>query len=957
MPSPDPGTRRPAVFTIPPHVAFVDALARGLLDRTGGDPLSLARARVLLPNRRAVRALTDAFVRLSDGGLLLPRLTPVGDLDEASGLLDELEATLPPAFDACERRLRLARLVRRGSGARGDVLTAVEALRLADALAKALDTLTAEEIDAHALESLDLAGLSHHFEATLNQFRAVREHWPAVLAATGTSDAQARTNAKLDGLAARWTAAAPAGLVVAAGTVGASPPLARLLGVIARLPNGLVVLPGVDIAMARDEWDAIRCEGRDCDDAHPQFALKQLLDRMSVARDEIADWSSTTPGDGPAARTREVARAMSLAAYTADWRTAPAPRAFDGVTLIEAATAEEEAQAIALRLRGALETPGLTAALITPDRALARRVAAHLARWDIDIDDSAGQPLVLTPPGTLIVALAEAAAQGFAPVALLAVLKHPLVRRGEARVAWLDDVRRLDRDLRGIRPAPGLAGIGVRLGEVERPETDAAWWTATTALLTPLADACAAPPRTLAEIVGVLRDVGAALAGDELWRGPAGRALAGVTDTLTTHGHHLDGLEPGDIPALVAAFLRDTPVREAYGKQPRLAIYGTLEARLQRPSLVILGGLNEGVWPPRPAPDPWLAPAVRLELGLGGTQRAVGLAAHDLVEALGARTVLLTRARRDDSAPTVASRFWLRLRALAGEAIAEDLTLLDHVRALDRPASVMPAPQPAPTPPVHLRPRRISVTAAERLKADPFSFYAGTMLKLRALPPLDEDPSAAERGTDMHRVLDRWTKAGGGTDLQAIAADTLDPKWAAHPLMRALWRPRVERALDWVLAESSRWADDEGWAAWRSEAHAELTLASGVTVHGRADRLDRNADGDFAVIDYKTGTVPSNAQVAGGFALQMGLLGLLVERGCFDAAGEVGALRYWKLGGGKEPGKASNPLKHYSDITRPSDHIADTAVRFDLLAADFLLGDRAVHRQASSRPRRALPRL
>ncbi len=937
MPSPDLPARRPAVFSIPPHVAFVDALAQGLLGRTGGDPLALARARVLLPNRRAVRALTDAFVRLSDGGLLLPRLTPIGDLDESGGLLDGLDSVAPPAFDACERRLRLARLVRHGSRARGDALTAVEALRLGDALAKALDTLTSEEIDAGALEALDLGNLAHHFAATLAQFTAVRDLWPAVLAATGTSDAQARANAVLGALAARWQAEPPAGMIVAAGTVGASPPLARLLGIVARLPNGLVVLPGVDTAMADDAWEAIRCGDGVCDDAHPQFALKQLLDRMSVARSEVRDWGVTTSADGPAERTPEVARAMSLAAFTGAWATPPGAPAFAGVTMIEAATAEEEAQAIALRLRGVLETPSLTAALVTPDRALARRVAAHCKRWGIDIDDSAGQPLALTPPGTLIVALAEAASQGFAPVPLLAVLKHPLVRFGDGRLAWLDEVRRLDLDLRGIRPAPGLAGVAARLAEVKYPKTRPEWWAEVAVSLAPLAEAFAAPALDLARLVVVLRDTAERHAGDELWRGPAGRALAQVVAMLTTHGHHLDGLDAGDAPALIAAFLRDAPVREAYGKHPRLAIYGTLEARLQRPGLVILGGLNDGVWPPRPAPDPWLAPAIRLALGLGGTQRAVGLAAHDFVEAMGAREVLLTRARRDDSAPTVASRFWLRLDALAGGAIVRDTDLLAQARALDRPARVVPATQPAPTP--LLRPRRISVTSAERLKADPFSYYAKAILRLDTLSALDEDPSAGEKGIDLHAVLEHWTKGGGQPDdLQPIAATMLRSKWSGHPLMRALWQPRVMRALDWVLAESARWENEEGWQPWRAEAAGKLDLPSGIAVEGRVDRLDRNADGDLAIVDYKTGAVPSHAQVAGGFALQMGLLGLMAERGCFGDPAAIGALRYWKLGGGKDPGKATNPLKHRNDVIPPAEHIAATAARFDALAAAYLLG-------------------
>ena len=299
--------------------------------------------------------------------------------------------------------------------------------------------------------------------------------------------------------------------------------------------------------------------------------------------------------------------------------------------------------------------------------------------------------------------------------------------------------------------------------------------------------------------------------------------------------------------------------------------------------------------------------------------------------------MLLTRARRDASAPTVASRVWLRLAALAGPALHEDKELLAWARALDRPATVVPSERPAPAPPAAVRPRRISVTGAERLRADPFSFYAGQMLKLRTLSPLDEDPSAAERGIDLHNVLETWTRTGG--DLQAIAAEMLDGKWAAHPLMRALWAPRVRRALDWVITESAEW-EGAGWEPVQAEAKAKLELASGIVVDGRADRVDRDNAGNLAIIDYKTGTVPTHAQVEGGFALQMGLLAWLADRGAFEGMprATVTALRYWKLGGGKDPGKASNPLMHRKDETPVADHVAATLRQFEQLCDGFLLG-------------------
>ncbi len=866
----------PTVFTIPAHVAFVDALATGLLARTAHDPLALARTTVLLPNRRAVRALTDAFVRASGSGLLLPRLLPVGEADAALGGLAGLDAALP-AMDPTKRRLLLAQLVRRWRD-----LPAIEALRLADQLAAALDTMVVEEVAPDRVGEFVPVELAHHWEKTLAFLKVVIEVWPPVLAAHGEVDAGAARRDRLDALAARWTASPPAGLVVAAGIAAATPPVARLLHAVARLAQGMIVLPGLDTAMPEAAWDAVRCRRTEPEltasesEEHPQFTLKCLLDAIGVARGEVAAWPYPGRADGPAERAAVVAEAMAPAAFTGDWRHAPlAPAPFAHVRTLVAANPEEEAQAVALALRRALDTPGATAALVTPDRALARRVAAHCRRWDIGVDDSAGTPLGVTAPGALFLALVEAAARGFGVAPLLGLVKHPLVRAGDERAGWLRAVRRLDLAARGVRPGPGLDGIGARLDE-EAPEL-LAWWAEVAAVLDPLERAFARPLVAFDALVGDLAAAAQALCGEALWAGPAGRALADVVAALATHGHHLDPFVPADAPALVAAFLSETAVRTPYGGHPRLAIYGLLEARLQRADFTVLGGLNEGVWPGRPVPDPWLAPKLRRELALPSLERRIGLAAHDFVAAIGGPQVLLTRARRDDRAPAVPSRFWLRLHARAGEVLHADDDLLAAARGLDAAATVTPAARPAPAPPAAKRPRTISVTAAERLKTDPYAYYAGAMLRLRPLAPLDEDPGAADRGSAVHAILEAWIKDGDPATLPAYAEAEL-LRWAGQPLMRALWAPRVRRAMDWVAATMAAW-EAEGWTPVAAEAGGTLALANGIRLTGKADRVDRQGSGALAIVDYKTGVVPSHDQVAGGFALQLGLLGWLAEAG------------------------------------------------------------------------------
>ncbi len=955
--------RRPTIFTIPAHVAFADALVAGLIARYGGDALGLARVTVILPNRRAVRAVTDAFVRAAgDRGLLLPRLAPIGDLDadEALGrFADDLatESDLPPAIDEMERRLVLAQLVRKMPRPDGRPLSAVEAMRLADALARTLDQLTLEGIDATRLRAVvadsDLAG---HWQRTLQFLEIILAAWPAILTERGKCDGATRRTTLIDAQSRRWAVHTPEAPIVAAGIAGTFPAAARLLRVIARLPQGCVVLPGLDLDMTEEEWRAIRCRAADGADespdseAHPQYGLKSLLAAMDASRGEVDVWPATTAADGPPARLAAVGRAMTPAAFTSEWRhSAIDASAFAGLSLVKAGNPQDEALAIALALRKQLETPEATAALVTPDRGLARRVAALLARWDIAVDDSAGMALRVRPTGTLLLALTEAAASHFAPVPLLALLKHPLVREGAARLPWLDQVRLLDRALRGVRPGPGLDGVAARLDEKDASravgaDIDAlrAWWAEVAGMLHAAGDLLATDACSLLTLVACLNETATALAGERLWQGAEGRALSDLLAGLSAHGAAFGSFDVADAPALLGHLLDGVAVRPAYGKHPRLFIWGLLEARLQRADLLVLGGLNEGVWPAQPAPDPWLPPKIRADLGLPGTDRNAGLSAHDFVQLIGAKRVILTRAERDATAPTVASRLWLRLEALKPGVIQHDPELRGLVRRLEAPAGVKGAPRPAFAPPRAARPKAMSVTQADRLKADPFSWYAERILKLSPLDPLDQDPTAADRGTAVHAIMENWAKHGAEDPAQLarfVAEGLAD--FAGQPLLHALWSPRVRRAADWAAAEIARWRAD-GWALSGVETKGEIDIA-GVTLTGKADRIDRHTDGTLAVVDYKTGSPPPNAMLKDGFALQLGLLALLAQDGALKdvPAAPVSRLSYWKLSGGAaEAGEEKDPMLYNGNPwIDASGFIARCRDDFAQLAAMYLTGD------------------
>ncbi|HEX9808162.1 MAG TPA: double-strand break repair protein AddB [Alphaproteobacteria bacterium] len=953
----------PRLYTIAPGVPFVDALARGMMARIAGeapgDPLALARATVLLPTRRAVRSLREAFLRAGDGRpLLLPRMRPLGDLDEDEILIAGEPAVdttadagagadLPPALGGLRRQLLLARCVLAFGGRRREgPPDAAQAAALAAELARLLDQMETERVRLDALHRLtpEDANLAAHWRDVLAFLEILMGDWPRVLAEEGAVGPAERRDLLLAAQARLWADRPPAGWVIAAGSTGSIPATADLLAAVARLPRGCVVLPGLDRDLPDDAWVAL-AEGHE---GHAQFGLARLLARLGVGREAVRDWGADWPGAEGAADGAMPARAR-LASAALSPRPAPPPAdaeaALDGLAWVDCPSPAEEAAVIALMMREALETAGRTAALVTPDRGLARRVAARLRRWGVEVDDSAGVPLAATPVAAFLLHLADMAAANLAPVPLLACLKHPLAAGGEDTARFRRRVRALERHaLRGPRPAPGLGGLAGRLviarGEAEaRGHREAAaeiealiaWLPGLGARVMPFLRAMEAGRAPLARLLAAHGEAAEALAatdgetgGERLWRGDDGEAMAGFMADLGEAARGFPEIETRRYPALVESLLAGRVVRPRYGRHPRLAIWGPLEARLQQADLIILGGLNEGTWPPDAGSDPWLSRPMRAAIGLPLPERRIGLAAHDFCQAFSAPAVALTRAHRVGGAPTVPSRWLLRIANLLPEAAMarlreEGARWRARAAALERPAAAeMVEPRrPRPAPPVAARPRKLSVTEIETWQTNPYAIYARHVLGLAPLDPLDAEPGAAERGVFIHRALERFVRAypdalpAGGPEavaaaLIAIGREAFAPV-RAMPGLHAFWWPRFERIARWVAqAEIERRAMAKPILA---EARGMLALdgpAGPFTLVGRADRVDRLADGGLAIIDYKSGTLPARSEQEAGFAPQLPLLAAMAAAGALDgvATAPVGELAFWRLTGGEPPGEA-----------------------------------------------------
>jgi ATP-dependent helicase/nuclease subunit B len=925
---PDAGpATRPRIFTIPATLPFLDALVAGLFERFGRSPLALAEATVLLPSRRACRALADAFLKASGGQpMLLPRLAALGDLDA-----DEIELTaggeltetldLPPAIAPLRRRLLLAQLIHRwGERRDGMPILPGQAAALADDLARLIDQAWTEDVGFERLDRLVPEELARHWQVTVDFLKIVTEHWPALLDAEGAIDPADRRNRLIRAQAAAWRTAPPTGPIIAAGFGSAIPAAAELLGLIATLPDGAVVLPGVETSADAGLWIAI---GED--PTHPQYGLNRLLARLGVAHEDLPAWPAPGIAAGPEPRALLLRETMRPAAVSEHWRALGAlpSNAAHGLARLDCPGPQEEAGAIALLMRQRLEIPGATAMLVTPDRGLARRVAAELARWDIEIDDSAGLPLNQTPPGVLLRLLADAAAERLAPVPLLALLKHPLVSGGMARGQFRGAVRQLERRcLRGPRPASGLSGLRRIAGE-DAPEL-LPLLDELNRMLGPFLAAIAAPETDLKEALAAEIAAAEALCATDdttgaaiLWAEDAGSSLSSFVAELHDAAAGFPLIAGTDYPVLLEALLAGSVVRPRFGKHPRLQILGTLEARLQQADLVVLGGLNEGVWPPTPSSDPWLSRPMRKDFGLEAPEAQVGLAAHDFTMAATAPEVVLTRAIRAEGAPTVPSRWLLRLDTVlraGGGALdsARILPFLAWQARLDAPAEIRPCAPPAPTPPQQARPRRLSVTEIETWMRDPYAIYARHVLKLKPLDPLDADPGLAERGTFIHEALDRFVRERDPAPdplgrLVAIGRETFGEA-LARPGVWAFWWPRFLRIADWFVATEAARSPAILDSFTECRGRLELHTAGGrFLLEGKADRIDLLRDGGAVLVDYKTGGVPKPEEVLLGYAPQLPLEAAMLAEGGFAPipARTVTELAFWRLTGGEPPAEIS----------------------------------------------------
>ena len=910
----------PRVFGIPLGVDFPRALVDGLMARHADQPPeALAKVHLVVNTRRMARRLRTLF----DEGpaLLLPRISLLTDLAEEWDLAD-----IPDPVPPLRRRLELTQLVASLLDAEPDLAPRSSLYPLADSLAGLMDEMHGEGVSPDRIEDLDISDQSGHWDRVKAFLGIVRHYF-----ATGTQhpDVETRQRLVIEHLVRKWQTTPPDHPFILAGSTGSRGATQLLMQAVSGLPQGAVVLPGVDFDMPAAAWgslsDAMLSED------HPQYRFAEFMANVGINPDQIMRWTSDTPANP--ARNRLLSLALRPAPVTDQWledgpNLTGLDTATQDITLVEAPSTRIEAMTIAMRLRQAAEQ-GQTAALITPDRALTRQVTAALDRWAITPDDSAGMPLHLSAPGRFLRHVGDLFRDRLTAELLLTLLKHPICHSGSDRGPHLRLTRELELHLRRNGPPYPQADDLMAWAAAQNAPLARDWaqW---------VSDCFTGKhingEQQLADLVKthvalahrIASGPGAADCGGVLWQQDAGKEAWKAVSNLQDHADHGGRISAADYGSLFHGILSGEEVRNPDTPHPGILIWGTLEARVQGADLLILAGLNEGGWREAPKPDPWLNRALRNQAGLLLPERRIGLSAHDFQQAASAPEVWFTRSIRSDDAETVPARWLNRIKnllaGLPGQGGPEALAAMERrgadwqrmVTALESPGHTPAATRPAPCPAVAARPRDFSVTEIKRLIRDPYAIYAKHMLRLRPLDPLMKIPDALLRGVVLHDILEQFIDQSRADPAlctrQALLerTETVLAEKVPWAQARAVWRARMERVADWFI---------EGEAARRAVAQPAALEASGtatlpelaVNLTAKADRIDIDQRGCLHIFDYKTGQPPT-AKEQGYFDKQLLLEAVIAQQAGFGRIAPAPVCQAAYIGLGSTPKIVPAPL-------------------------------------------------
>ena len=921
------------VFNIRYSCPFWDTLAGIYLEKYANNPLNLANVLFLLPNRRACQMLTAAFVRKQGmRPTILPQMTPISEPNdddlffngfEYENFFDDIRQPIHKE----ERLFLFTRLIMSKPGDFGlKQINLAQAYNLAGDLAKLIDEACNQGLSFDRLQDLVPEKYATHWQETLKLLQIITEYWPQILQEREAEDSCVLKNKLLQYQANVWQTKKTQQEIVAAGITASFPVLVNLLKSILNLPNGFIYFAGIDRFADADYWEAV-------DETHPLYENKKLLNLLDLLPADVVD---IAPADFPE-REQLISELMRPASISDKWRSIskdfPINKALEGIDFINCDSQRDEALVIALKMREVLEYPEKTAALITYDRNLARRVASELGRFGIKIDDSAGLPLNLSPVGIFLRLIAEAAENLDSETALITLLKHPFMLFSKSAATFRQIVYIYEKALREEREAYLSPSILDCITQIKDE-------------LTRFNQFLQSETYTFAEILIKhlkLAETFASSAdetGDKLlWRGEAGRTAANFATKILESASSLGSIKGHDYLPLLAELMGNESIRATYGTHPRLSILGPIEARLCHFDYVILGEFNEGIWPKSANADMWMSRPMKKDFGFDLPEKAIGILAADLCCFLASPNVIITRAERVDGVPMKKSRWLLRLQTVLNAANSDisaisDSSLYKFSHSMEQPSASAPIKAPAPCPPTDKRPRKLSASGVDLLIHDPYAAYAKYILTLYPLNNLDRVLDKRDFGMLVHSIIEEFNTTYPNSlpenaldILLSIGRNHFDAEDLSEDIETFWWNNFVKIA-EWIVLQEQPYRSEVTSVYNEVKGEISYTLSGGAfKFTAKADRIDVLKNGKINIIDYKTGKLPAKTAVLKRQAMQLPIEGLIAEKGSFEGVprGEVENVIYWQLG------KQDNiyPAKKDDFLEKSEEYLLKLIEKFD----------------------------
>ncbi len=903
------------IYNIGSENSLVDFLAEHFLAQYKSVPEKLSEVLFLLPSRRACKNLQEAFVRLNGRTpTILPEIRAIADIEEENILFNNntLSLDIKPIIKQKHRAFILTKIIIQTPAKWGlsDISTS-QAYALAQNLSALIDLVEENELDFANLKNIVREEYAEHWQQILQLLDIITRYLPEIL-----NDMNCQNSAKyqielLRNQIKLWQTTKPKKKIVIAGTTAGFPVLKELVKTVLELENGEVYLYELDTYLDDESWEKI-------DENHPQFELKELLDHLNLKRHDIIPAEDVKI----TSKQRFISEIMRPSTTSSKWQQIIAHKfnrnELDYLKILNCDDLRQEAYAIALIMREVLETPEKTAALITSDRNLARRVVSELKRWNIIADDSSGQPLHLSTLGIYMRLIINVLEQNFSKTSLLALLKHPFTKCGMPTDKYKIMVYHIERNWRNDKFAEPL-------NEEENNLLSFLYQNLKT-----LNDMYFAPTLNFKQMFEEHIRTAETLAntttktGDKIiWRKEDGIAAAKFVAETALYADILGNIPSNDYGIMFSLLLSEQTVRNKFGQHPRIKILGPIEARLQKFDVTIIGEANEGKWPQTMQADMWMSRPMKKEFGIPLPERSVGISAADFAHLLAGNKVYITRAEKDNGTPTNKSRWLLRLETVLSANFADsevkniknsyafmyDTKYLNLAKNYERANAEDIASHkidaPAPKPPLYARPRKLSAGSFADWLSDPYIIYARYILNLYPLDKLDKPLNQLDYGVFIHAVLNEFNnkypatyppKNQAVTELTQIA-DKLLLEWNVAPEILAFWKPNITTTIEWIVNEEIKHRENIKFVYNEIEGQTIYKAKGGdFIIKARADRIEQTKDNELNIIDYKTGSAPKINTVKQGFAPQLSTEALIAENGGFPniTSKKINTLAYWK---------------------------------------------------------------